>query len=179
MCYGCDPQFVLRVNVDSSDIIILHLEMSKVLCRDCLNLCLAEWVLLVRCHLPRAGLLLIHQPERLAAPAGSSCSFFSFFGFFLFQNHFLYWIHGGRFRPLWGRLCTCETDKVLCLARADYARVRQIRPFVYCQTYVLGLHSVRHLRGSTAGLERASKRELVRFPVWCGLFAIWTISQSK
>ena len=31
------------------------------------TLCLAEWVLLVRYHLPR--LLLIHQSERLAAPA--------------------------------------------------------------------------------------------------------------
>jgi len=49
--------------------------------------CLAEWVLLVRCHLPR--LQLIHQPERLAAPSSaSSCIFFSFFLIFWFQNHF-------------------------------------------------------------------------------------------
>ena len=34
------------------------------------TLCLAEWVLLVRCHLPR--LPLLYQPERLAVPASSS-----------------------------------------------------------------------------------------------------------
>jgi len=31
MCYGCGAQSFLRINVDSSDIIILHLEMNKVL----------------------------------------------------------------------------------------------------------------------------------------------------
>ena len=72
---------------------------SRLICKDTLilnsaavslapkTLCLAEWVLLVRCHLP--GRPLIHQPERLVAPASaSSCSFSSFFLIFLFQNHF-------------------------------------------------------------------------------------------
>ena len=49
------------------------------------TLCLAEWVLLVRCNLP--GLPLIYQPERHAAPAlASSCSFSSFFLIFCFVS---------------------------------------------------------------------------------------------
>ena len=81
---GSGPQFVLNVNI-----IILHLEMSKAMCRDCLNLCLAEWVLLVRCHLPRAGLPLIHQLERLAVPASASCIDFPLFWIFFVSEPFL------------------------------------------------------------------------------------------
>ena len=99
-------------------------------------MCLPEWVLLVRCRLPRAGLLLINQPERLAAPASaSSCSFSSFSWIFfvpepliLILSHAhacgvdsaLYEVDYARVRQTKSslrpfRLCTCEADSALCI----------------------------------------------------------------
>jgi len=86
MRYGRGPQFVLNV-----DVIILHLEISKALCWDYLNLCQSGYA----------------TPERLAAPSSaSSCSFSSLFWFFCFRTISLghsELAEKGSLRPEWGQ----------------------------------------------------------------------------